>query len=108
MTLDGDRDDAAEGGEEEMVPVSRLGSVRSGVDYDLEALADEFLRGSRQGLTRLADKQDYLTAEQLDLRRGREVYNSNGVPDIHIVSGLYRRAYNPLAGKRPNRNTYED
>ncbi|QIG58372.1 hypothetical protein SEA_SKOG_220 [Gordonia phage Skog] len=106
MSLAGDHDQTADDGEQALTP--RLGSVRMGVDFDLETLADEFLRESRQGLTRLADKQDYLTAEQLDLRRGREVYNSNGVPDVHISSGLYRRAYNPLAGKRPTRNSYDD
>jgi hypothetical protein len=62
------------------------------------------LRQGRIGVTRLEDKKDYLSTEQLQLRYAREVYNSNGFPDPHVVSGLYRRAYNPLSGARPGKN----
>ena len=45
---------------------------------------------------------DILSGEQYMLRRSREVYNINGVPDSSLMSGLYRRAYNPHAGQRPS------
>lgn len=82
----------------------RDNAVPCGINYKLEAEADEWLRKSREGVTRLEDKKDFLTGEQLALRYSREVYNSNGFPDPHVVSGLYRRAYNPLANSRPGKN----
>lgn len=48
-----------------------------------------------------ASKQFWLTPDQLEMRLGREVYNSNGFPEAHIRQGIYGRAYNPLMGKRP-------
>lgn len=47
-------------------------------------------------------KKDWLNEEQLNLRRDREVLSANPI-DRLIESGLYRRSYNPLAGKRPTR-----
>lgn len=83
--------------------MSLPGSIPSGVNFELENQANEILRKGRAGVTRLEDKKFYLTEEQLKLRQDREVYNSNGVPDVHLVSGLYRRAFNPTAvsGARP-------
>ena len=78
-----------------------LGMPACGIDYTLEEQANAILREGRRGITALSQKKDYLTEEQLALRLQREVFNSNGVPDAHIMSGLYRRAYNPLAGNRP-------
>lgn len=78
--------------------------LRSGIDYGLEAEANEWLRKSREGVTKLSEKKDYLTEEQLALRWDREVPNGHGFPEAAICSGLYRRAYNPLAGKRPSRS----
>ena len=83
-------------------------SVPSGINYKLEAEADEMLRQGRIGVTRLEDKKDYLSTEQLQLRYAREVYNSNGFPDARVVSGLYRRVYNPLSGSRPGKNRSEE
>lgn len=83
-------------------------TVPSGINYKLEAEADEMLRQGRVGVTRLEDKKDYLSSEQLQLRYAREVYNANGFPDPRVVSGLYRRAYNPLANSRPGKNRSED
>jgi len=82
---------------------SLLGRIMSGVNYDLEKQANDLLRESRRGVTKLSEKKDYFTEEQLMLRWSREVYNINGVPDSHIMSGLYKRAYNPNAGDRPTR-----
>lgn len=75
----------------------------SGIDFGLEAQADEILRQGRKGITALSEKKDYFTEEQMKLRQDREVLNSNGVPDPHICSGLYKRDFNPhaVAGARP-------
>jgi hypothetical protein len=78
-------------------------TVRCGVDWDLEEQADRILADSRRGVTKLSEKKDILTNEQLNLRRSREVYNHVGTPEPHIVSGLYRRAYNPRAHDRPTK-----
>ena len=78
-----------------------LDRIKTGVDFALEAQANEILRQGRIGVTRLCDKQDYLSEEQLQLRYSREVFNHMGVPDGHLMSGLYNRAYNPHAGDRP-------
>lgn len=75
--------------------------VRSGVDWSLEAQADELLRQSRMGTTRVSDKQDFLTQDQLRRRQSREVYNARGIPEHHLYTGLFRRSWNPLAGTRP-------
>jgi hypothetical protein len=76
----------------------------SGINYEAEAEANEWLRKSREGVTKLSEKKDYLTEEQLMLRTNREIPNGHGHPEHHIISGLYRRSYNPLAGKRPTKN----
>jgi len=78
-----------------------LGTPLCGVNFTLEEQANAILREGRRGITALSQKKDYFTEEQLALRRDREVYNVNGVPDCHIMSGLYKRAYNPGAGSRP-------
>lgn len=80
---------------------SSLGRVACGVDYKLEQQANDLLKESRRGVTALSEKKDFFSDEQLAQRRSREVYNTNGVPDSHIMSGLYKRAFNPLAGHRP-------
>ena len=64
-----------------------MGSPMCGVDFTLEEQANAILREGRRGITALSQKKDYLTEEQLALRQGREVYNVNGVPDIHINVG---------------------
>lgn len=74
-----------------------------GINHQLEEEANRWLAEARKGVTNHSDKQDYLSEEQLAMRLGREVYNENGVPDKSIISGLYRRAYNPNMGKRPSK-----
>lgn len=75
----------------------------SGVNYSVEDEADRLLAAGRRGTTRLADKTDYLSPEQLALRKSKEVLNHHGVPDGRLFSGMYRRAFNPDAGQRPVR-----
>jgi len=86
------------------LPISGTGArIKCGVDWDLESQADELLKKSRAGLTKVSDKQDFLTTDQLERRREREVYSQNGVPDANLYCGLFRRAWNPFAGKRPTK-----
>lgn len=49
----------------------------------------------------MSAKTDYLSKEQLALRQSKEVMNHHGVSDASLFAGMYRRAYNPLAGQRP-------
>ena len=76
-------------------------SLRSGVDYRLEEDADRWLAEGRRGVTSMSAKTDYLSKEQLALRQSKEVMNQFGVSDSALFSGMYRRAFNPLAGRRP-------
>jgi len=75
--------------------------LKTGEDYSLEEQAALLLAQGRQGVTALADKRDYLTKDQLQLRAQREILNNNGVSDESLFSGLFRRAFNPLAHSRP-------
>lgn len=79
----------------------RVLSLRSGVDYKLEEEADRMLAESRRGVTSMSAKTDYLSKEQLALRQSKEVLNRQGAPDASFMSGMYRRAFNPLYGQRP-------
>lgn len=83
-------------------------SLRSGVDYTTEADADRLLAKGREGVTALSDKHDFLTRDQLILRMKKEVLNSQGFADESLYPGLFRRAFNPLAGKRPSRRSSDD
>lgn len=84
-------------------------SLRSGVDYKLEEEADKMLAESRRGVTSMSAKTDYLSKEQLALRQSKEVLNRQGAPDAAFMSGMYRRAFNPLYGQRPKgKHTSDD
>lgn len=85
--------------EEGRLRPARTMSLRSGVDYKLEEQADAWL--AKEKLS--AENRDYLSADQLKLRSEREIGNSLGVADVSLVSGIYRRAHNPLAGTRPGK-----
>lgn len=78
--------------------------LRSGIDFGLEEEADRLLADGRRGLTRLEDKKDYLTRDQMNLRMSREVLNHHGVPDASLIRGMFRRSYNPGSQDRPRRN----
>jgi hypothetical protein len=82
--------------------------ITSGTNFDLESQANELLRKAREGVTKLSEKKDYLTEDQLMLRWDREIPNGHGYPEAHLVSGLFKRSYNPMAGKRPSRQRNED
>lgn len=71
----------------------------AGVDPYLEEQADKILAEDRKKNPENSDN-DYLTDGQMESRRQREIYNKNGFPESHLYSGLFRRAYNPLIGKR--------
>jgi hypothetical protein len=80
--------------------------LKSGEDRTCEEKAAELLAKSREGVTALSDKRDYLTHDQLANRYAHEVMNSNGFSDESLMSGLFRRSYNPLAGSRPSRRAH--
>ena len=69
--------------------------TRSGVDKHIEGLADYMLAKERRGVTKHSEMKDYFSIGQMDLRRSREVYPTQGFPEANLFSGLYRRAYNP-------------
>lgn len=80
-----------------------------GVDPYLEEQADRILAEDRKRRGAKAVAEDgCLTDGQMDSRRQREVYNKNGVPEASLYNGLFRRAYNPLIGKRGEKSSSED
>lgn len=79
----------------------RVLHLKSGEDHAIEEQAAAWLARSREGVTALRDKRDFLTRDQLQLRAQKEVLNQNGFSDESLMSGLFRRSYNPLAGHRP-------
>lgn len=82
--------------------------LKSGVDYSTEERADKLLANSRHGVTALSEKRDWLSRDQLALVASKEVLNVNGFSDESLMSGLFRRAYNPLAGHRPSKRLHAD
>lgn len=80
-----------------------------GVDPYLEEQADRILAEDRKSQN-LKDKSetDYLTEGQMESRRQREVYNKNGFPEGQLYNGLFRRAYNPMIGKRGAKPSSDD
>lgn len=77
-----------------------LCSITCGTNLELEEMADRILADGRAGVTKLSEKQDYLSTGQLDRRRQREIYNRNGFPEPHLFSGMFNRAYNPVMADR--------
>jgi AraC-like DNA-binding protein len=77
--------------------------LRSGKDDSIEDEANRLLAHSREGITALSEKRDFLSPDQLALRSAREVGNRNGFSDESLMSGMFRRAYNPLFGQRPGK-----
>ena len=75
-------------------------SLRSGDKNSIEEDAERILAVGRRN-NGVDDVDLYLSREQMILRKNKEVYSTNGVPDASLVSGLYRRAYNPEFGARP-------
>lgn len=82
----------------------KLGTIRSGTDYDLEDIADGILAQYRREQGKDDDDPyEVLSPGQMLRRQSREVLNKNGVPEVHLYSGLFRRAYNPKMYDRPPR-----
>jgi len=75
--------------------------LKSGEDFALEEQAAAILAKSREGITALTEKRDWLSRDQLLNRYQHEVSNANGICDESLMSGIFRRAFNPLAGHRP-------
>lgn len=81
--------------------------LRSGERNQLEEDTERLLAADRRNSSS-SDKTDYLSREQLILRQKKEVYNSTGIPDASLISGLYKRAYNPELGNRPRKGGSDD
>ena len=96
---------ATESIEPEEVSESAPLRLRSGEDLSCEEQANEILVTSRRREGKDADRREWLTTEQILLRQHKEVYNQNGFPDSSLVSGMYKRTYNPNAGGRPGRSS---
>jgi hypothetical protein len=82
--------------------------LRPGENHLLEQKAAELLAKGREGVTALRDKRDYLTKDQLLLRYSHEVSNGHGFCDESLMSGLFKRAYNPTFGHRPGHHSQEE
>ena len=94
---------------DEAVEESRPRSIKSGIDYELEELADQLLaQAKRDRIFPEEDPYDVLSPGQLDRRKSREIFNGRGVPEAHLFSGLYRRAYNPKIQDRPPKAMHEE
>lgn len=75
--------------------------LRSGVDFSVEDDTERLLADDRRRLREQEQEVDYLTADQLLLRRSRELIGPYGAPDRALSRGMYRRAFNPAMGQRP-------
>lgn len=79
--------------------------VHYGVNWDLEAAADEILRQTLATVPR-GMKMDVLTPWKLRDRLSREVYTSEGFPDPAIRRGIYGRAWNAGAAHLNSRDGF--
>jgi hypothetical protein len=76
--------------------------LRCGPAYELELEAELLLMQQRAlGSRKIGDKNGWLNTAQLKLRLSREVLVPTGTPDATLMRGVYGRAWNPRAGKRP-------
>lgn len=92
--------------QEESIKVKII-PLRSGDGNAVEEETEKYLAAARRKNPK--ESTEYLSRDQLLLRRLKEVYNVNGIPDAHLMSGLYKRSYNPLFGNRPgNAKTSDD
>jgi hypothetical protein len=78
--------------------------LRSGDKNSIEEEAGKILAKDR----RQSGAGDYLSEEQMNLRLKKEVYSTNGVPDASLISGMYKRTFNPEFGKRPGKAAKSD
>ena len=82
-----------------------MSEVKSGINFELEKEANEWLRRSRQGVTALSEKKDFLTEEQMKLRLDHEVYNINGFPETTPRSWWRAQAFTTQATGTIHRNS---
>lgn len=89
--------------ERDLELVSRVLPLRSGDKNAIEEDAERILAASRRGKNGPVVIDEWLSREQYILRKNKEVYSASGVPDASLISGLYKRAYNPEFGARPSK-----
>lgn len=75
--------------------------LRTGVDFSVEDDAEKLLADDRRALREQGQEVDYLSNDQMILRRQRELIGPYGTPDRALSKGIYRRAFNPNIGQRP-------
>ncbi len=80
--------------------------TKRGVSWNEENEANRILAEGRKGVTKHSLKKDYLSPSQIERRKSREVYPVQGFPEKAIVSGLFKRTYNPR--KRSNKKPGTD
>ena len=76
--------------------------LRNGTCRELEAIADELIRESLQGVTSREAKSDILTPWKQQDRWDHEVYPGSGIADPAVRRGQFSRAWN---GKYPHLNS---
>lgn len=81
-----------------------MSPVKSGIDEELEAEADQLIFDITRTTTRHGDKADVLTPWKARERRKREIYTGTGGPAPHIRQGVFSRAINPA---QPHLNSRE-
>jgi hypothetical protein len=84
--------------QEAAIKVKRI-PLRSGDGNAVEEETEKYLAAARRKNPK--ESTDYLSRDQLILRQKKEVYNVNGMPDAHLMSGMYKKVYNPQFGNRP-------
>ena len=73
-----------------------MGTLKSGIDWELEEQADRLLADQRRSTTtKHTEMRDYLSVGQLERRMAREIYTSTGFPEESLYRGITKRAYYP-------------
>lgn len=83
--------------------LSRVLPLRNGDRNALEEDTEKILAASRREKDNPEVRGEWLSREQYILRKNKEVYSSSGVPDASLISGMYKKVYNPQMGERPHR-----
>ena len=77
--------------------------LRNGIDFSLEEKTEKLLAEDRREMRAMHVPLDYLTVDQMLLRRAREITGPYGAPDGALTHGMYKRRYNPNMGQRPTK-----
>lgn len=80
----------------------------AGVVWKWEDAATLILLDDRRAMesNKISDRTDWLSDEQQELRRSREVYPVRGMADAHYLRGQYSRVYHHRELRPTNRKRY--